>query len=159
MSIITESKIEGVIKKPLVKFDDERGWLMELFRHDEIPEEFYPVMSYISMTGPGATRGPHEHKDQADCFAFAGPSTFRLYLWDDREESSSFGRKETYDVGADNPTMVIVPVGVVHAYKNIGTVEGIVFNAPNRLYAGWDKKEKVDEIRHENDKDSRFVLE
>lgn len=158
MPVIIESKIEGVIIKGLVKFDDSRGWLMELFRHDEIPEEYYPVMNYVSMTKPGVTRGPHEHEDQADCFAFTGPSTFRLYLWDERKKSPSYGIAETFDLGVDHPAMVIVPAGVVHAYKNIGEVDGLVSNAPNRLYAGWNKKEKVDEIRHEDNKDSKFVL-
>jgi dTDP-4-dehydrorhamnose 3,5-epimerase len=51
--------INDVIVRPLRKFDDRRGWLSELFRHDELPEEFFPVMSYISSTKPGVTRGPH----------------------------------------------------------------------------------------------------
>jgi dTDP-4-dehydrorhamnose 3,5-epimerase len=54
--------------------------------------------------------------------------------------------------------MVVVPAGVVHAYKNIGDVPGMVFNAPNRLFAGEGRKEPVDEIRHESDPDSPFVL-
>jgi hypothetical protein len=28
---------------------------------------------------------------------------------------------------------------VVHAYRNVGDVPGLVFNAPNRLYVGWGK--------------------
>jgi dTDP-4-dehydrorhamnose 3,5-epimerase-like enzyme len=50
------------------KFEDDRGWLTELFRHDELAPEFFPVMAYISSTLPGVTRGPHEHVDQADLF-------------------------------------------------------------------------------------------
>jgi len=50
-------------------------------------------MSYISQTEPGIIRGPHEHKDQADLFCFIGPSTFRLYLWDARKGSPTFGQK------------------------------------------------------------------
>ena len=55
--------------------------------------------------------------------------------------------------------MLIVPPGVVHAYKNIGTENGIVFNIPNRLYAGVGKKFPVDEIRHEDVADSPFRLD
>ena len=50
--------IHGVIWKPLRKFHDARGWLCELFRHDELPAEFHPVMAYISETAPGVARGP-----------------------------------------------------------------------------------------------------
>ncbi len=38
-------KIEGVVVRDLKKFVDERGWLSELFRHDELEEEFYPAMA------------------------------------------------------------------------------------------------------------------
>ena len=150
------SKINDVIIRQLSRYTDDRGWLMELFRHDELDKEFYPVMSYVSMTSPGVTRGPHEHVDQADLFCFVGPSTFRLYLWDNREKSSTHGVHETFELGEQLPAVVIVPKGVVHAYKNIGEGEGIVFNAPNQLYRGKGKKEPVDEIRHEDDENSRF---
>jgi dTDP-4-dehydrorhamnose 3,5-epimerase len=52
-----------------------------------------------------------------------------------------------------------VPPGVVHAYKNIGQDNGIVFNAPNRLYAGEGKKTQVDEIRHEEAEGSLYSLD
>lgn len=150
--------IEGVVTKDLKRFTDDRGWLIELFRCDEIEAEFLPAMAYVSMTSPGVTRGPHEHSDQADLFCFLGPSTFRLYLWDNRPDSTTRGGHDQLDLGENAPTMVIVPKGVVHAYRNIGDVDGIVFNAPNRLYAGEGRKEGVDEIRHEDDPDSPFKI-
>jgi dTDP-4-dehydrorhamnose 3,5-epimerase len=152
-------EIDGVIIKELNQFDDRRGWLIELFRGDETEAQSAPVMAYVSMTRPGVARGPHEHRDQTDYFCFIGPSTFRLYLWDTRPNSRTRGKSFTLDVGAEKKVSVIVPPGVVHAYKNIGQVDGIVYNAPNRLYAGQGKKEPVDEIRHEDDIDSRFKLD
>ncbi len=76
--------IQGVVVRDLRKFVDERGWLAELFRHDDLTEEFYPAMAYISLTQAGVTRGPHEHVDQADLFCFIGPSNFKLRMWDNR---------------------------------------------------------------------------
>ena len=153
-----KSMIDGVRIKVLRQFDDRRGWLIELFREDEIDIENYPVMSYISCTHPGVVRGPHEHIEQSDYFCFIGPSNFRLYLWDNRPRSRTFGIHFTLDVGAKNKTSVIIPPGVVHAYKNIGTEEGIVYNAPNRLYAGNGRNEPVDETRHEDDPNSKFKI-
>jgi dTDP-4-dehydrorhamnose 3,5-epimerase len=150
--------IEGVIWKPLKRYHDPRGWLCELFRHDELPPEFHAVMAYISATEVGVARGPHEHVDQADCFCFLGPSNFKVYLWDNRPKSKSYGCKQTDVVGAEKPMLLIIPAGVAHAYKNVGRESGIVFNCPNRLYKGPGRKEPVDEIRHEEDKDSPFVL-
>jgi dTDP-4-dehydrorhamnose 3,5-epimerase len=152
-------EIDGVIIKELGQYDDHRGWLIELFRDDEMEKKCRPAMAYVSMTKPGVARGPHEHRDQTDYFCFIGPSTFRLYLWDTRPDSGTYGKSFTLDVGAERKVSVIVPPGVVHAYKNIGQEDGIVYNAPNRLYAGPGKKEPVDEIRHEDDIDSRFKLD
>ena len=85
--MFVNGKIHDVVVRDLTKFLDERGWLTELFREDEVPPEFLPVMCYVSMTLPGIARGPHEHADQADYFAFLGPSNFKVYLWDNRKES------------------------------------------------------------------------
>jgi len=154
-----ECEIKDVIIRELAIFDDERGWLSELFRHDELESEFWPVMSYISMTRPGVARGPHEHVDQSDLFCFLGPSQFRLYLWDRRADSSTRGKSFQGVFGEGCPALVIIPPGVVHAYKNIGEGDGMVFNAPNRLYRGEGKKEEVDEIRHEDDVNSLYKLD
>ncbi len=154
-----DSTIAGIVITPLKKNIDGRGWLVELFRRDELPSSFFPAMSYISMTKPGITRGPHEHRDQSDLFCFTGPSTFRLYLWDNRQGSPTFGMECQYEFGENQTAAVIVPPGVVHAYKNIGSVDGLVFNAPDRLYAGPDKKEPVDEIRHEDKMDTEFRID
>ena len=151
--------IKDVVVKDLVKWIDERGWLTELFREDEINPEYRPVMEYISMTQPSVARGPHEHIDQADYFAFIGPSNFKIYLWDNRKDSPTFMTKQVLYAGEDAPRTVIIPPGVVHAYKNVGGTLGMVVNLPNRLYAGRGKKEKVDEIRHELDPKSIFLID
>jgi dTDP-4-dehydrorhamnose 3,5-epimerase len=151
--------IEGVVCKPLKKFHDERGWLCELFRNDELPPEFHPVMAYLSVTEPGVARGPHEHHEQADYFCFLGPSDFKIYLWDTRSESVSKGAFQVELGGASRPLLLIVPAGVVHAYKNIGSEPGLVFNGPNRLYRGPGRTGPIDEIRHEDRADSPFPLD
>jgi dTDP-4-dehydrorhamnose 3,5-epimerase len=154
-----EGTIEGVVVRDLRKFNDDRGWLSELFRHDELTAEFFPTMAYISSTKPGVTRGPHEHVDQADFFCFMGPSNFKLRMWDNREDSPTHGNVMTLTVGADNPKSVIIPKGVVHAYRNVGEVDGVVINCPNRLYMGTERRQSVDEIRHEDDPNTIFRIQ
>jgi len=154
-----DGEIKGVVVKQLTRAFDSRGWLAELYRHDGLAEEFFPVMAYISATNPGITRGPHEHVDQADFFCFLGPSNFKLRLWDNREDSETYRYTTTLLVGQDNPASVLIPPGVVHGYQNVGDVDGIVINCPNRLYRGHGGKEEVDEIRHESDNDTIFRME
>ena len=155
----SKGRIHDVTARPLNKFLDERGWLAELYRSDELDAEIMPTMAYISMTQPGVARGPHEHKEQTDYFCFMGPSNFKVYLWDVRPDSPSYGVKQVVFAGIDAPTMMVVPPGVVHAYRNVGIENGIVFNAPNRLYAGPGKREPVDEVRHEELAGSAFQLD
>jgi dTDP-4-dehydrorhamnose 3,5-epimerase len=138
---------------------DSRGWLAELFRSDETPRALLPVMGYVSSTEPGIVRGPHEHRDQTDHFCFVGPSTFRVYLWDNRKDSPTFGNRIVLEAGAEQPRAIVVPPGVVHAYKNIGKAQGWIFNLSNRLYAGEGRRERVDETRHENDPNTIFKLD
>lgn len=151
--------IDGVIVKNLLKHVDERGWLTEVFRQDELEEQYFPVMGYISMTAAGVARGPHEHAHQADFFVFLGPSNFKIYLWDNRTSSPTYMVRQVLYAGEDAPKSIIIPPGVVHAYKNVGETRGMVVNFPNRLFGGRGRKEPVDEVRHENDPNSIFRLE
>lgn len=154
-----DGPIEGVIVRRLKAYTDQRGWLIELFRHDEIDESVWPVMAYVSSTLPGVSRGPHEHVDQSDYFAFIGPGEFRVYCWDNRPSSPTYRNRMRFPAGTDEPCVVIIPPGVAHAYVCVSEVPGIVFNAANRLYAGWGKNEAVDEIRHERDNPELFPLD
>ena len=155
--------IPGVLLQSLARAEDSRGWLTELFRADVLEAaglaEAQPVMGYLSMTKPGVVRGPHEHREQTDIFALAGPSDFEITFWDNRPGSPTFGRRETLVLGASRPATLIVPPGVVHAYRNIGKEDGWVLNFANRLYKGPGRKESVDEIRHEDDLESPYRLE
>ncbi|MDZ4722681.1 MAG: dTDP-4-dehydrorhamnose 3,5-epimerase family protein [candidate division Zixibacteria bacterium] len=156
---MNQPNIEGVVIRPLILNTDGRGWLIELFRTDELQPPISPLMSYVSMTKPGLLRGPHEHREQTDYFCFIGPSTFLVRLWDNRKDSRTFGAKIEIELGEHNKASVIVPPGVVHGYKNIGTVDGLMYNAPNRLYGGEGKDGPIDEIRYENIDGHKFSME
>ena len=148
--------IEGVIIKNINKKEDERGWLAEIYRNDEICH--HPIMSYVSATKPGVVRGPHEHQEQSDGFVFIGPGSFKLYLWDHRTKSDTNGEAMAVEVGEKNPVMVIIPPGVIHGYKCISNNSAWCINLPNKLYKGEGKKEEVDEIRWEDKKDSPYKI-
>lgn len=142
--------------KKLPKYNDDRGWLAEIFRNDEI--NYTPAMAYVSVTNPGIVRGPHEHHEQADCFVFLGPGNFELHLWDRRADSLNKDEHQILEVGEDNPTLVIVPPGVVHGYKCISKIPAYSINFPDKLYKGKGKSEEIDEIRHEQDPNSIYKI-
>jgi dTDP-4-dehydrorhamnose 3,5-epimerase len=149
-------KVDGVQWRTLPVHRDSRGWLCELFRQDEVPADLQPAMAYISETLPGVTRGPHEHLQQTDSFCFLGTSTFHVFLWDHRPESPSYLCHEIAVLPAGQTAWLVIPPGVVHAYRNVGTTSGLVVNCPNRLYRGEGRSDPVDEIRHEDDPHTIF---
>ena len=152
--IAIDTGISGVIMCSLRRFVDTRGWLIELFRQDDLPPGFEPAMGYLSLTHAGVERGPHEHREQSDGFAFLS-GTFDITLWENRPGRERV--KVVISAGEANPVFLVIPPGVVHGYRNVGSIDALVLNFPDRLYGGPGKTGTIDEIRHE-DGDSEFKL-
>ena len=148
--------INDVLISPLSTYEDERGWLKEIYRADE--HDFQAVMSYISFTKYQTVRGPHEHAHQTDFFVFIGPGDFELYLWDNRPDAPTYKEQMVITAGESNPISVRVPPGVVHGYKSISPTGSLSINLPDKLYKGENKHEEVDEIRHEQTPNSPFQI-
>ena len=158
MDFVLSDTIDGVCVIELKRHGDARGWLSELHRSDESD---HPVaMCYVSLTLPGVARGPHEHLHQSDYFVFIGPGAFRVYLWDSRRKSPTYLHRMRFEAGEHTPCAVLVPPGVVHAYKCTSLAGGMVINLPDRLYKGKGRSEEVDEVRHEDvTQGSPFILD
>ncbi len=151
---LIQMEISGVEIRELTLNADSRGWLAEIHRNDETA--FRPAMAYVSVTQPGRSRGPHEHRHQTDCFVFAGPGDFMIYLYDHRPASPTHKKSFSDIFGQKRPGTILVPPGVIHAYRCLSAEPGMILNLPDRLYRGEGRKEEVDEIRHENDPSSPF---
>lgn len=157
-------RISGVLWQTVTEFTDDRGHLVELFRKDELqklpldggPRVDFPPMAYLSVTKPGVVRGPHEHLTQTDIFIFCR-SKFDIFLWDNRPKSETHWVRQRLVTLDDQYYRLVIPPGVVHAYRAVGK-DGLVVNCPDKLFAGWDKSQPVDEIRHETDPASPFQL-
>ena len=65
--------------RDLRKFNDGRGWLSELFRHDELTAEFFPAMAYTSSTKAGVTRGRTSMSIRPIFLLFPGAVKFQRY--------------------------------------------------------------------------------
>ena len=148
--------LSGVRVEALPVFKDARGSLHELFRTDEIPAGFTPLMACSSWSHPGVTRGPHQHVGQDDYFTFAGPSDFRVYLWDDRPGAAGAAKGWFINTGEQAPTRIHVQRGVVHAYRNVGNSSGLVVTVTSMLFKGEGRRDTVDEISHELNPNSPY---
>lgn len=155
-------RLVGVDVETLQCLTDARGHLVELFRKDDIGDRSrfgkervdFPPMAYLSVTKADRLRGPHEHFSQTDIFTFCR-GDFEVFLWDTRQNSTTCGSRMKIEVDRNSYIRVIVPPGVVHAYRAVGQ-DGVTINCPDKLYRGWKKQQPVDEIRHEDGAGSPF---
>ena len=102
--------IEGVRVFPLRRFEDERGWFVELMRASNLPQ---PVrQSNFSFSRRGVIRGLHYHaRGQSDLFACVSGMARVVVL--DRETGETF----TADIGDENPAAVFIPGHNAHGYE------------------------------------------
>lgn len=124
--------IEGVKTKHLRVIPDERGYLMEMLRcDDEMFEKF--GQAYLTVAYPGVVKGWHYHKEQTDIF-IPVKGMLKLVLYDNRENSPSYGEINEFYIGERNPMLVTIPPGLVHAFKAIGTEPAYLINVPTAPY-------------------------
>ena len=124
--------IDGVVVKPLKPIADERGFLMEILRSDDPFFERFG-QSYLTVVYPGAVKGWHYHKMQVDHFC-AVKGMAKVVLYDSREGSPTHGEVNEYFMGEKNPILLVIPCGVLHGMKGIGTEPALLVNTPTEVY-------------------------
>ena len=102
--------VGGVRVIPLQRFEDGRGWFMELMRASQLP---LPVrQSNLVWSRKGVIRGLHYHeRGQCDLFACLQGMVRVVVL--DRESGETF----TEDIGEENPAAVWIPGHHAHGYE------------------------------------------
>jgi dTDP-4-dehydrorhamnose 3,5-epimerase len=102
--------IDGLLRIPLRRFEDERGWFVELRRESELPK--LTRQTNLSFSRAGTIRGLHYHeRGQDDLFACLQGMARVVVL--DRET----GEVYTEDIGDDNPVAIYVPGHHAHGFE------------------------------------------
>jgi dTDP-4-dehydrorhamnose 3,5-epimerase len=102
--------IEGLIRIPLVRHEDERGWVLELRRESRLPKR--TVQTNVSFSRRGVIRGLHVHeRGQDDLFACL-QGTARVVVLD-RDSGATF----TEDIGDENPVAIYIPGRHAHGFE------------------------------------------
>ncbi len=102
--------IEGLLRIPLQRFEDERGWFAELMRAGRLPKQVR--QSNLVFSRQGVVRGLHFHeRGQDDLFACVRGMVRVVVL--DRESGETF----TEDIGDDNPVAIYIPGTKAHGYE------------------------------------------
>jgi dTDP-4-dehydrorhamnose 3,5-epimerase len=102
--------IDGLLRVPLRRFEDGRGWFMELRRESALPQA--TRQTNLSFSRRGVIRGLHYHeRGQDDLFACI-QGTARVVVLD-----RSSGEAYTEDIGDENPVALYIPGRHAHGFE------------------------------------------
>ena len=112
---IEELDIRGVLLGSPERFEDDRGWFMEILREDAFGVGF--VQGNHSHSRAGVLRGLHYHAKQSDAWYVASGET-RVGLVDLRTRAEH-PVATTVEMSGDNPSVLYIPPGVAHGFYAI----------------------------------------
>lgn len=133
--------IDGVKIAPYPLWPDDRGYFLEIMRIGHgLAAHYDPATTQVSaaLSYPGTIKAFHFHRHQTD-FWVAAQGMFQVALVDLRPESPTFGTKNTIYAGALRPWQILIPPGVGHGYKVIGTEPSMLVYVTNRFYNPEDE--------------------
>ena len=102
--------IDGVRVIELPRFDDERGWFVELRRESWLPRP--SLQTNLSFSRRGFIRGLHYHERAQDDLFACLQGTARVVVLD-RETGETF----SVDIGDENRVAVYVPGHHAHGFE------------------------------------------
>ncbi|WP_096189359.1 dTDP-4-dehydrorhamnose 3,5-epimerase family protein [Evansella halocellulosilytica] len=132
--------IDGVKVKTLMKHCDDRGFFAEVLRDDEQLLERFGQASW-SMSYPGVVKAFHYHENQDDLWFFPSGNA-QVVLYDLREQSPTKGQTDVYYMGEENPIIVLIPKGVAHGYRVLGSKPATIIYFTTESYNAKNPDEK-----------------
>lgn len=133
--------IAGVRIEPYALWPDDRGYFLEVSRFGQgltaaFPAESTQVSAAINY--PGIIKAFHYHLHQTDYWVPAR-GMFQIALVDLRRDSATFGIRNTIYAGELRPWRILIPPGVGHGYKVVGTEPAMLIYVTNRFYNPRDE--------------------
>jgi len=133
--------ISGVRVQRYTLWPDDRGYFLELLRMGQGLMAGYPPSSTqvsAALSYPGTIKAFHYHQDQTDCWVPV-MGVIQVALVDLRKGSSTFGVRNTLYLGVLRTWQLIIPPGVGHGYKVIGTDPAMLLYVTDRFYNPEDE--------------------
>jgi dTDP-4-dehydrorhamnose 3,5-epimerase len=133
--------IDGVRIAPFTLWPDDRGYFLEVLRSGKGLVSTYAretLQVSAALSYPGTIKAFHFHRFQTDLWVPV-QGVFQVALVDLREGSRTFGVKNTMYVGVLRPWQVLIPPGVGHGYKVVGTEPGMLVYATDQFYNPSDE--------------------
>ncbi|MBI1356222.1 MAG: dTDP-4-dehydrorhamnose 3,5-epimerase [Acidobacteria bacterium] len=144
-SVITNPEspqlIAGVVAEAAALWPDDRGYFLEVARMGKgLAGRMNPAEAQVSaaLSYPGTIKAFHYHQLQADYWTVAA-GMLQVALVDLREESPTFGLRNTLYLGTLRPWRLWIPPGVGHGYKVIGEQPAVLVYLTSRQYDPADE--------------------
>ena len=118
--------IDGVIITKLKQIYDERGKVMHMLRNDD--DHFISFGEiYFSCVNPKIIKGWHIHKEMTLNYALVH-GKIKFVLYDDRENSPTYGKIQEIFLGPEKYCLVTVPPMVWNGFAGLGEDMSIIAN-------------------------------
>src|ERR1700690_539400 len=133
--------IEGVRIEPVALWPDDRGYFLEVQRLGQGLGAAFPTDSTqisAAYNYPGSIKAFHYHLRQTDCWAPV-VGLLQAALVALRMGPTTYGARNTLYMGALRPWQILIPPGVAHGYKGIGSVPAVLVYLTDRFYDPQDE--------------------
>jgi dTDP-4-dehydrorhamnose 3,5-epimerase len=141
LKIDSPQLIEGVRIEPVALWPDDRGYFLEVQRLGQGLGAAFPTDSMqisAAYNYPGSIKAFHYHLRQTDCWAPV-VGLLQVALADLRVGSPTYGARNTMYIGALRPWQILIPPGVAHGYKVIGSAPAVLVYLTDRFYDPQDE--------------------
>jgi dTDP-4-dehydrorhamnose 3,5-epimerase len=127
--------IAGVRVTPFKLWPDDRGYFLEVMR---LSQGVASAQVSAALSYPGTIKAFHYHQRQTDWWTPA-QGMLQVALVDLRKESPTFGARNTLYAGVLRPWQILIPPGVAHGYKVIGTDPALLVYVTDCFYDPEDE--------------------
>ena len=118
---IEKCLLNGVKLIQIKNFQDSHGILSVLVsqgRSDAPNAKEIGEVYLVSAPHSSTTRASHKHKHLDEFFVIIEGSA-KFFLLDDRKDSSTYGKKESFTLNSETRNALFVPRGIYHAFVTL----------------------------------------
>jgi dTDP-4-dehydrorhamnose 3,5-epimerase len=137
--------IHGVRVEKLQVHPDDRGFFMEAARlgadgvaADMVNAGERRIQISTTVSYPNTIKAVHYHFEQTDLWVPV-KGMLQVFLYDLRTDSPTWGEINTLYIGTHRPWSVLIPPGVGHGYKALGTEPTHLVYLTDRFYNPSDE--------------------
>ena len=139
MNWLELDEIRGVFVGELERYEDSRGYFIEIFREDLLKEKF--VQANHSHSRGGVLRGLHYHRKQSDAwYVVAGEAQAMLV---DLRTKVDPPKVASVDLVDKDPKVIYIPPGVAHGFLAVTDVDLVYwvtnyYDSTDEFGVAWD---------------------